>query len=158
MSVEIHHAGLSVSDLERSIAFYSLFGLEEVRRVELSGEAFSKSVKVPGAVVRIAAMRGDNALLELLEYTDPTGKPFGRSNNDIGSSHVCFRVDDIDAMARKLEEAGVELNAPPSIAPTEGPSEGIRFSYLSDPDGVTVEIMQAGTHNTHEALGVGSAS
>lgn len=157
MSVEIHHAGLSVSDLERSIAFYSLFGLEEVRRVELSGEDFSKSVKVPGAVVRIAALRGDNALLELLEYTDPTGQPFERSNNDVGSSHVCFRVDDIDATARKLEEAGVKLNAPPSTPADHGLSEGIRFSYLRDPDGVTVEIMQAGPHNTHEALGVRSA-
>ncbi len=32
---EVHHTGITVSDLERSVGFYcSAFGLEETRRVE----------------------------------------------------------------------------------------------------------------------------
>ncbi len=154
----IHHTGITVSDLDRSSAFYrEAFGCVEAFRHELSGPDFARAVGVPGASLRVVALAADNGLVELLQYVAPDGRPFDRANNDVGAAHVCFEVDDIDAAYDRLVALGASGVARPNPADEDGPGAGTRFAYLRDPDGITVELLQPGPTLRHAALGVGAA-
>ena len=142
----LHHVGLTVRDLERSIAFYKeLFDLEEIARVEMEGPMVSTNLDVEGAEISVVLLKGDNSILEFIEYKAPTnGLDWDRGNADIGAAHVCFAVDDVDAFQAKLEATGHKLNGPPNDPIPDGPAKGSRFAYFRDPDGITVEVLQPG--------------
>ncbi|HZP14913.1 MAG TPA: VOC family protein [Nocardioides sp.] len=152
MGVQVHHTGITVSDVERSAAFYKLFGLEEATRFVLEGDEFEAAVGVPGAVAQFVMLRGKNTVVELIQYTQGSGRGFDRSNNDVGSAHVCFTIDDMEETRRRLESAGVPLAAAPTT-----PAGGTTFAFLRDPDGISVEILQVGPGATLESMGVESA-
>ena len=152
MAVQVHHTGITVSDVERSVEFYKLFGLEETARFVLEGDEFATVVGVPGAVAQFVMLRGENTVVELIEYTQGAGQGFERNNNDVGSAHVCFTVDDMQETRERLQAAGVPLLADPTT-----PADGTSFSFLRDPDGISVEILQVGPGATLEAMGVESA-
>jgi catechol 2,3-dioxygenase-like lactoylglutathione lyase family enzyme len=141
----LHHIGIPVSDLERSIAWYvEVLGLVLNKRAPSSGEALSLAVQVPEARMNVAFLSvGDHVLIELLEYTQPRGKPFALGNNDVGAVHVCFEVDDIRAAHSELTAAGITFNHPPiELGPDAGDLEGYWFVYFRDPDGVQLELFQ----------------
>ncbi|MBS1842782.1 MAG: VOC family protein [Actinobacteria bacterium] len=152
MGVQVHHTGITVSDVERSAAFYKLFGLEEAARFVLEGDEFEAAVGVPGAVAQFVMLRGNNTVVELIEYKQGAGGSFGRGNNDVGSAHVCFTIDDMAETRKRLEEAGFPLVAEPTT-----PEDGTSFAFLRDPDGISVEILTTGPGATLEAMGVPSA-
>lgn len=152
MGVQVHHTGITVGDVERSAEFYKLFGLEEAARFVLEGDEFEAAVGVPGAVAQFVMLRGRNTVVELIQYTQGAGQGFHRNNNDIGSAHVCFTVDDLEQTRQQLEAAGVRLVAAPTT-----PAEGTSFAFLRDPDGISVEILQVGPGATLESMGVESA-
>ena len=154
---EIHHTGITVSDLERSVEFYcSAFGLTESRCVEMGGEDFEKAVGVPGATVELVMLNAGNTVVELLQYKTSSGEPFALRNNDVGSAHLCFTVTGIDDVYNGLVAKGVTGMAPPSVAPEDGPAVGTRFAYLLDPDGITIELLEVGPTVSLAALGVGA--
>jgi catechol 2,3-dioxygenase-like lactoylglutathione lyase family enzyme len=142
----IHHTCITVSDLERSIAFYrDLLGLELVmtEESERSGDDRSKALGVPKAKVKLAILRAGDARVELIEYVTAQGRPYDRNNNDIGAMHIAFQVKDIDAVYQRLLDHGVRFTAAPAIIPA-GPMQGWRWTYFFDPDGVSLEIIQTG--------------
>ncbi len=102
-------------------------------------------------------LAGGNTVVELLQYKTSSGKPFTLKNNDVGSAHLCFTVDNIEAVYGSLVEKGVPGMAAPSEAPEAGPAEGTRFAYLLDPDGITVELLEVGPGTNLKALGVTNA-
>jgi catechol 2,3-dioxygenase-like lactoylglutathione lyase family enzyme len=145
MRSTIHHMGITVRNLEESIAFYSeAFGLRQVDRAVFSGDDLAYVVQVPGAELEYAFMAGENAILELIEYKTPKGKPFELRNNDVGAAHCCFIVDDLDETYERLLGMGVTFNAPPQTAPDIAPFNGLKYTYFRDPNGVTIELFQPG--------------
>jgi catechol 2,3-dioxygenase-like lactoylglutathione lyase family enzyme len=142
----IHHFGFAVRDLDESIAFYeAAFGLEVVDRALYSGEALAQVVDVPGAVLEYAFLAGANTVLELIEYKQPRGRDFALNNNDVGNAHICFVVEDIEAMHAKLLAMGARFSAPPQQAPEDPPFCGLKYAYCRDLNGVTIELYQPGT-------------
>ncbi|MDG2004157.1 MAG: VOC family protein [Novosphingobium sp.] len=143
MRSTIHHMGITVKDLDESIAFYSAaFGLEIVDRALFSGEELAYVVQVPGAELEYAFMAGQNAVLELIEYKAPKGKPYTLRNNDVGAAHCCFVVDDLEETYEKLLAMGVEFNAPPQTAPDIAPFNELKYTYFRDLNGITIELFQ----------------
>ncbi|SDU63397.1 VOC family protein [Jiangella alkaliphila] len=137
---QIHHLGLTVGDVDRSVEFYTtLFGMEETTRGVADVAYVSAGVGVPNSKLVIAMLRGETMRLELIQYAREAGNDSAPRNNDIGAAHVCFPVEDIDATYSEFVAKGVEFIAPPSPSLGEGTS---RFAYLRDPDGITVEILQ----------------
>jgi catechol 2,3-dioxygenase-like lactoylglutathione lyase family enzyme len=135
----VHHVGLTVSDLDRSIEWYGkVLGLRETMRSGGSGPIVSELMQVPDADVTAVFMKIGDVHVELLHHkTD--GRPFDRNNNDIGAMHMCFLVDDVDAAYEALKKEGIELNAPP-LYNTAGALEGWGVLYFRDPDGVQLEF------------------
>ncbi len=136
----LHHASLTVADLDRSLHFYrDLLGVPVREQVDAAAETFA-AVSGEGAQhVRIADLDlGDGRVLELIENRDDPAP------GDHRGSHIAFQVDDIVATHRRLVQAGVPARSKPQPL---GPEAGRHWAgcivvYLTDPDGATVELVQ----------------
>jgi lactoylglutathione lyase len=125
----LHHAGVTVSDLAASTAFYEeMFGARVALRVD--EDEFS-----------LVLLELANAFVELLEYRPPGRRGLERHESDVGAGHFALQIDDVvDAHAR-LVARGVDFEAPPMRIP-DGPSEGYVITFCLDPDGNRVELIQ----------------
>jgi catechol 2,3-dioxygenase-like lactoylglutathione lyase family enzyme len=132
----VHHAALTVSNLERSIDFYERFGFAVERRVTNSGPDAERVTEVPNAELSIALLTLDRYRLELIEYT-PRGNTQPRRNNDVGSAHICIQVRDVETLYQRLRADGVRFTSHPQHHPG-----GASLVYLKDPDGITVELLE----------------
>ncbi len=140
----LNHVGITVSNLERSIEFYTSLGFGQPPAdwvFTIEGEWLSQLVAEEGAVIRVAFLPMDDNVLELLEYRHPDGeKSNTRPNRDVGAMHVALNVDDVDAVYEKLKGT-VSFNSPPQTV-AMGPWAGNKVAYLSDPDGTPVELVE----------------
>jgi catechol 2,3-dioxygenase-like lactoylglutathione lyase family enzyme len=141
---EIHHSGLNVSDLDRSLNFYkNILGLEQLFEVQKLGKPVEEATKTRGAKTRFTMLksrRGD-AIVELIQYEFPKAKPSELKISDTGAPHWAFSVDNIDEAKKELESKGVKFNGTP-IRVQDGPLNGRAFVYFSDPDGLTLQLFQ----------------
>jgi catechol 2,3-dioxygenase-like lactoylglutathione lyase family enzyme len=142
----IHHTGYTVSDLDRSLAFYrDLLGLEVIATQEKRGGYLAAIVGYPDAHVRMAHLRvpGDGHVVELFQYLAPAGERPGRIEpRDAGASHLCLVVDDLPALYAQLVEAGADSFVSPPVEVDTGINRGGLALYLRDPDGIPVELFQ----------------
>ena len=140
-----HHHSFTVSDMDRSIRFYrDLLGLELIQdAVRADLESYDRIVGYKNVDLRIVMLREREGgfILELIQYRNPSGKTRELQNYYVGSSHVSFVVDDLDAEYKRLAVAGVRFNSPPVEIIRDGKLVG-RALYLFDPDGITVELDQ----------------
>lgn len=132
----VHHFALTVADIDRSIAFYSRFGFEVIDNFEIETPAISEGTGVAGRL-GIAHLRRDGVLIEFLRYFNE-GREHPPANNDIGSPHIAFQVDDIFAWYDHLREEGVTFVSPPQ----RQERHGVHWVFMKDPDGITVELLQ----------------
>jgi catechol 2,3-dioxygenase-like lactoylglutathione lyase family enzyme len=139
MSVEVHHVGIAVGDLDRSVAFYTAnFGLREIARNHLEGEGISEQTGLPGTKIDVALLAGTNTVLELLHYRQPVGEPFRLRTCDPGSAHVCLVVADLDGLYEQMRSRGIELHA----RVVKLLDDDTKMVYVRDPDGITVELLE----------------
>jgi catechol 2,3-dioxygenase-like lactoylglutathione lyase family enzyme len=138
----IHHASFTVSNMERSVVFYrDVLGMEVLWDSVQAGAPFKGPVadnltNCPGTELHIVFLKTNGDMLELVQYT-PTGKTLeGNRASDTGSSHVCLKTDNIQALYRKLSEKGVKLHCDPQSL------GGVEVMYFRDPDGIIIEAMQ----------------
>lgn len=121
--MELAHTCYRITDIERSVAFYSALGFEELRRMPIREEAINVSMGLPG----------DGARLELT-YN------FGVDSYELGTGygHIAVTVDDLDATLARLAEQGIEPERPP-YSVREG---GSRLCFVQDPDGYRIELIE----------------
>ncbi|MDO8957699.1 MAG: VOC family protein [Deltaproteobacteria bacterium] len=143
MIINVNHTSFTVSDLDRSISFYRNFlGLE---LISLTGRdpAFSEKVTgIPGANLKIAYLQAPGHRLELIQYLSPSGEKLDCRTNNIGSAHLAFNVDNLPALYADLKAKGVQFKSEPLEVPA-GPNKGTMAVYFTDPDGITLEFLQA---------------
>jgi catechol 2,3-dioxygenase-like lactoylglutathione lyase family enzyme len=138
----MHHLGLTVANLERSLAYYKqMFGLEPEFVAAGEGEDLSSAVGVADAKLTFAFLRVGAGTVELIEYDNERRTRYDGRNCDVGAPHVCFDVPDIDAAYQELRDKGADFYAEP-FRINGGPLAGCAFAYLRDPDGITLEIFQ----------------
>jgi catechol 2,3-dioxygenase-like lactoylglutathione lyase family enzyme len=145
----ILHTGLTVSDLDRSIAFYrDLLGLELIAQWDSAQPYLRKVVAFPDAELRIALLRlparegaGPGHHIELLEYRVPRGVRGDARTCNPGNGHVAFTVDDLDRTYAELSARGVRFTSAP-VTIDHGRNTGAKAVYLLDPDDITLELVQ----------------
>ena len=141
----LHHTGLTVSELDRSVAFYrDLLGCEILSTQEKEGGYLAAIVGYPDAHVRMAHLRapGSEHVIELFQYLSPPGDRADVEPRNVGASHLCFIVDDLAALYDSLLGRGVTSFVSPPIEVDTGINRGGLALYLRDPDGITVELFQ----------------
>jgi catechol 2,3-dioxygenase-like lactoylglutathione lyase family enzyme len=140
------HTGITVSSLERSLAFWrDVLGFELSHRPHQTGKLASQITGVPGAEISIAVLKGYGHKIELLEYSAPENRKHVRLRPcDVGFVHVALVVDNLDALLATIAKSGWQA-AGVAQTLTAGPNAGKRVVYVRDPDGTTIEFMQAPT-------------
>ena len=144
----IYHVGLTVSDLDRSIAFYrDILGLEFQGEIFMKGEETDKMFRRANCKARVAYLNGSKAIeappVELIQFVDGE---IHKEQSDLFTtsiSEVCFYTDDIDSVYRTLIENHVECLSEPQYFDFRADGFGeSRAFYFRDPDGIILEMMQ----------------
>lgn len=143
----VERVGMTVSNMDRSIAFFSnVLTFETVSDEEVAGSEFERLQGVFGARARIVRMRLGAEEIELTEYLTPRGRPIplDSRSNDGWFQHVAIIVSDMDQAYARLRQQHVEHSSPePQRLPDWNTSAGgIRAFYFKDPDGHPLEILQ----------------
>lgn len=143
MIASLHHTGLTVSNLDRSLAFYrDVLGLELVMQQEKKGGYLAGITGYPDVHVRMAHLATpDGRRLELFEYVEPRGRERPVEPRDVGITHVCLVVDDVHEAYARVRAAGAEPFSEPVLVDT-GANTGAWGLYVRDPDGIVLELFQ----------------
>lgn len=117
------HAMVRVLDLDAALTFFvDQLGLVETRRKDVPGGRFT--------LVFLATEPGAPEI-ELTHNWDQE-EPYGGGRN---FGHLAFSVEDIYALCDRLQSAGVTILRPPRDG---------RMAFVKSPDGISVELLQAG--------------
>ena len=117
------HTMIRVSDPDATIAFFKLFGVEEVRRFSSEQGRFT--------LIFLAAPGQENiAEIELTHNWDPEDYGGGRN-----FGHLAYRVENIYETCQRLMDAGVIINRPPRDG---------HMAFVRTPDGISIELLQDG--------------
>jgi len=138
------HTGFTVRDLDRALGFYrDVLGMRIVFEQEKQGGYLAEIVGYPNAHVRMAHLEFEDGghRIELFEYVEPPSRGDAGEPRDLGITHVCFAVDDVDAVLERATAAGVEPISSPVLVDT-GANAGGRGVYLRDLDGILIELFQ----------------
>lgn len=119
-----------VTDLDRSLAFYTALGYAELGRVDTGDGSHLVILKFPDEPA---------ASLELVHRP-----AVGRVDVGSGFDHLAVQVDTLAATLERLTDAGLE---PGSVQHPGGPL-GPKTSWLTDPDGYRIELVEWPTGHT----------
>jgi catechol 2,3-dioxygenase-like lactoylglutathione lyase family enzyme len=146
VTVTVSHLGVCVSDLDTSVRFYCEgLGFEQVAAHEV-GEEFAGLMELDGVRLRSRMIAKDGVTLELLGYDSPgtIGDGARRPMNRLGLTHLCLRVDDVEATADAIEALGGTVVRPTRTTIPLG-AMTLDFLYCTDPDGMRIELMDLGS-------------
>ena len=124
MALTYLHVMVRVKDLEKSMAFYKLFGLEKTKQYDSEEGRFS--------LVYLAPPGQENAALELTYNWDGDD---GLPSDSRHFGHLAYGVDDIYGMCQHLQDNGVVINRPPRDG---------RMAFVRSPDNISIELLQNG--------------
>jgi catechol 2,3-dioxygenase-like lactoylglutathione lyase family enzyme len=149
MIAGVLHFSFTVSDIERSVAWYTeVLGLELVHRQRQDNPYTRTLVGFPDAVLEVAQLRVPGVspgvsthMLELIQYVEGAAPADPPRVNAVGGAHLAILVDDARAEYDRLLAAGVAF-ANPLVEVTEGANTGALACYFQDPDGIALELMQ----------------
>ncbi|MBI1416397.1 MAG: lactoylglutathione lyase [Limimaricola sp.] len=124
MPLKYLHTMVRVKDLEKSMAFYELLGLRELRRHDSEKGRFS--------LIFMAAPGDEAAPIELTYNWDGDE---GLPSDSRHFGHLAYEVDDIYATCQHLMDNGVTINRPPRDG---------HMAFVRSPDNISIELLQKG--------------
>jgi len=122
------HTMIRVTDVDRTIAFFNLIGLQETRRFDHEQGRYT--------LVFLAAPGDEGAEVELT-YNWPS-EDGGEPEHYAGGrnfGHLAYRVDNIYEVCQRLMDAGVTINRPPRDG---------HMAFVRTPDNISIELLQDG--------------
>ena len=136
--LRLEHAGLTVVDLDASVAWYQrMFGCEVVQELHWPET---------GVRATYLSLGKDGSLLEL--FSRPGTVPAFAPDAEMARyEHICVEVADIDAAFADLEAKGANVAFAPRLAKRHG-----RIAMVIDPDGFRIELLQVLTADRHAEL------
>ena len=137
----VNHFSFTVSDLDRSVRFYSTALGLALHDVSERDPKFSESVTgIVGAHLRIAYLCACDLALELIQYLAPRGGVADSRTCNVGSAHICLIVQGMSEIVQKIESHGGRRAGAVCTVP-DGPNKDRRVVYCEDPDGNTIELL-----------------
>jgi catechol 2,3-dioxygenase-like lactoylglutathione lyase family enzyme len=139
--------GFSVSDMDRSMAFYSdVLGFEKISDFRVTGAAYDRLQGVFASNARIVHMRLGEQIVELTQYVSPPdGRPVPvpSRSNDLWFEHMAIVVSDMEKAYETLQRHGVRQISPePQTIPASNvPAAGIKAMKFRDPDNHNLELL-----------------
>lgn len=124
MNIRYLHTMVRVKDLEATMGFFRLLGLEEVRRVDNDKGRFS--------LVFMAPPGQPECPVELTYNWDGDA---GLPSDSRHFGHLAYRVGNIYELCQKLMAAGITINRPPRDG---------HMAFVRSPDNISIELLQEG--------------
>jgi catechol 2,3-dioxygenase-like lactoylglutathione lyase family enzyme len=142
----VDSVGLTVSDLDRSVEFYSkVLSFEKVSETEVDGSDYEHLEGIFGLRMRTARMRLGDESIELTEFLAPKGRPAppDAQANDHSFQHVAIITSDMDRAYKRLRENKVihASSGPQRLPDWNKNAGGIQAFYFRDPDGHFLEVL-----------------
>ncbi len=135
----LNHIGLTVTDLERSIAFYrDVAGMTPGRTNETGGPWFDRLTQNSGARIRVAHLTLGTLTLQLVQYVAAGRPPLALHHASPGNPHLCINAPDLEQARRRALACESSFVSSIETLPSNN-----RSFYVADPDGVMVELMGA---------------
>jgi lactoylglutathione lyase len=116
------HSMIRVSDPAETLRFFSVLGLQEIRRMENEQGRYT--------LIFLAAPGDEQAQVELTHNWDETGYGEGRN-----FGHLAYRVENIYESCQRLIDAGYTINRPPRDG---------HMAFVRTPDNISIELLQDG--------------
>ena len=143
----VNGVAITVSDMDRAVAFYStVLFFEMVSDVRSSGPEVDSLFGMRGAGVRVVTMRLGAERIELVQDLGRDGHamPADAGSADHALQHIAIAVNDMDQAYLWLHRHHVEQTSPvPPLQPELNPgARGVRTFAFADPDGYALEIVQ----------------
>ena len=122
MKIEYLHTMVRVKNLQNSISFYELLGLEETRRMDSESGRFT--------LVFMSPPGQKNAHLELTYNWDGDDLLPSDSRH---FGHLAYQVENIYETCKYLIANNVTINRPPRDG---------RMAFIRSPDNISIELLQ----------------
>jgi len=140
------HCTIAVRDLEAAKTFFGLLGFEEeqAKTTVIKGEVFSKYMGVDDIeadhVTLVVPGLSPRFEIQLLHYRHPeaANDTLNARLDKTGYNHICFAVDDAEAMVDRLRANGVEVRGE-----LKGFHDRLLY-FVTGPEGITIELAQWG--------------
>ena len=124
MKVRYLHTMVRVKNLEDSMRFFELLGLEKTRQTDSEQGRFS--------LIFMAPPGQPDCPVELTHNWDGDE---GLPSDSRHFGHLAYEVENIYDMCQHLQDNGVVINRPPRDG---------RMAFVRSPDNISVELLQAG--------------
>ncbi|VDG97137.1 VOC family protein [Sporosarcina sp. ZBG7A] len=138
---KIDHVSINVNDLLETKAFFLDLGLEVQAEWELHGEQLDRIVGLNGVKTACVGlgMPDGQTWIELVKFYTPSDEndiqqPLA---NTLGIRHICFNVEDIEAVIAKLKKNGTEI-----FSEIEQYEESYKLCYVRGPEGIILELAE----------------
>jgi catechol 2,3-dioxygenase-like lactoylglutathione lyase family enzyme len=140
----VFHAGVTVSDLDRSLVFYrDGLGLDVELETAFEAPYIKAILNLEFDRIRAVCLRvPGGGVIELLEYQGIERLPAASRPCDPGSGHLSLCVDDLAEQFDRLTALGFRARSEAPVDITAGPNRGARNCYFADPDGYWIEILE----------------
>ena len=145
--VAVESIGMTVSDIDRSVAFYSdVLAFTPISDVEVDGPEYDQLWGVFGVRARVVRMQLGEQQLELIEFLAPPDVrpiPVPSYSNDLWFQHFAIVVRDMEAAWAQLRKHHVRQISPrPQTIPISNlAAAGIKAIKFRDPDGHNLELL-----------------
>lgn len=145
--VAVESIGMTVSDMDRSVAFYSdVLAFKPISDVEVDGPEYDQLWGMFGVRARVVRMQLGEQQLELIEFlAPPDARPIAvpSYSNDLWFQHFAIVVRDMEAAWAQLRRHHVRQISPrPQTIPISNPAAaGIKAFKFRDPDGHNLELL-----------------
>jgi catechol 2,3-dioxygenase-like lactoylglutathione lyase family enzyme len=144
-TTSVESVGMTVSDMDRAVGFYTALTFQKVSDVEVLGDEFEHLEGVFGARMRIVRMQLGNEFLDLTQYLAPPGRsiPADSRSNDLWFQHIAIVVRDMDEAFEKLRALKVQFvsTGPQTLPSSIKAAAGIKAFYFRDPDQHNLEVI-----------------
>jgi catechol 2,3-dioxygenase-like lactoylglutathione lyase family enzyme len=137
----IDHVGIIVKDIIKAKAFFIDMGLEVVGEQDMEGKLVDNVTGLRNVKSSIVMLRtpdgGTN--LELSEFHTPVDEKGIQPSfsNTLGIRHICFAVEDLEAIVTTLKKKGAEL-----IGEIQNYKNVYKVCYIRGPEGIILELAE----------------
>jgi catechol 2,3-dioxygenase-like lactoylglutathione lyase family enzyme len=137
----IRHVAITVSDIDRTIAFYSkAVPYRVVSRSRVKASSFGRELAGDReGEVDVALVAMPTMWIQLMDFTP--GKPDAPNPRPVigpGYTHICFQSPSGASAETRFRAAGLEMVSR-GDEPVDIGGYGVRYSYGRDPDGIMIE-------------------
>ncbi len=124
MTIRYLHTMVRVADLDKTMAFFKLLGLEETRRIDNDKGRFTLVFMAPPGQPECP-----------VELTFNWDGDEGLPSDSRHFGHLAYRVGNIYEMCQRLMDAGVTITRPPRDG---------HMAFVRSPDNISIELLQEG--------------